>query len=335
MKYLMALTLALTLLMSGCVDETKNEVVVYVAHDQDYSEPILTAFEEETGITVRPLYDTEATKTVGLVNRLLAEKSNPQADVFWNNEVSRTVMLKKEGVLQPYVSPEAADKPAAQKDPEGYWTGFAARARVIIYNTDMVPEENAPTSIMDFKAPAWRGNFCIANPLFGTTGSHVAALFALWGKEEAEEYFTDLKDNDMQVVESNGRVRDMVASGELAAGFTDTDDANDALEEGKPVAMVFTDQDGMGTLVIPNSVMLIKGAPNSENGKKLIDYLLSAGVEARLAESKAMQIPLGQGVPKPDKVPDVEDLKAMDVTHEEVYNELEGSQEFVQELLIT
>jgi iron(III) transport system substrate-binding protein len=312
-----------------------NEVVIYVAHDQDYSEPILKDYEEKTGINVKALYDTETTKTVGLVNKLIAEKDNPQADVFWNNEVSRTVLLKERGILAPYMSPNSADKAANMKDSNGYWTGFGARARVIIYNTDLVSDENAPTSIMDFTKPFWKDRFCIGNPVIGTTSAHVAALFALWGRDKAEKYFNDLKGNGMRIVEGNGMVRDLVVSGEYYGGFTDTDDAYDAISEGKHVKMVFPDHEGIGTLVIPNSVMMIKGSPNTENGQRLVDYLLSKEVETKLAQSKARQIPLGKDVPKPEYVPAVEDLKSMDVTLEGISTNLESSQRFVQATLMT
>lgn len=328
--------LLVCILMNGCIESKKepNEVVIYVAHDQDYSEPILKGFEEETGIRVKALYDTEATKTTGMVNRLIAEKKMPQADVFWNNEVSRTIVLKNEGVLEPYCSSNAAEVPEIYKDPDCYWTGFGARARVIIYNTGLVDTRDAPTSIFDLKNPKWRGRVCMANPLFGSTASHVASLFAYWGNEKARQYFNDLKENDVKIVESNGMVRDLVVSGEFYIGLTDTDDANDALVENKPIAMVFPDQGDMGTLVFPNSVMLIKNGPNPDNGKRLIDYLLSKRVEETLSQSKAMQIPLKPGVTHPENVPDAEKLRNIPVTQEEIYNKLNESQKFVQGLFI-
>ncbi len=331
------LTLLLVcILMNGCIESKKepNEVVIYVAHDHDYSEPILKGFEEETGMRVKALYDTEATKTTGLVNRLIAEKKMPQADVFWNNEVSRTIVLKNEGVLEPYCSSNAAEVPEIYKDPDCYWTGFGARARVIIYNTGLVDTRDAPTSIFDLKNPKWRGRVCMANPLFGSTASHVASLFAYWGNEKARQYFNDLKENDVKIVESNGMVRDLVVSGEFYIGLTDTDDANDALVENKPIAMAFPDQGDMGTLVFPNSVMLIKNGPNPDNGKRLIDYLLSKRVEEILSQSKAMQIPLKPGVTHPENVPDAEKLRNIPVTQEEIYNKLNESQKFVQGLFI-
>lgn len=86
----------------------EQQVVIYTSLDKVFSEPVLEAFEKETGIKVLAVYDSEATKTTGLVNRLIAEKSSPRADVFWNSETGRTIILKQKGVLAKYLSPSAA-----------------------------------------------------------------------------------------------------------------------------------------------------------------------------------------------------------------------------------
>lgn len=315
---------------------TNNEVTIYVSHDQDYSEPILKEFESQTGIKVNAIYDTEATKTIGLVNRLISEKDNPQADVFWNNEVSRTIVLRRQGVLEPYVSPNAADIIDIYKDPDGFWTGFAARARVLLGNTNLVSADEMPSTLEELTDVKWKEQVTLANPLFGTTASHTAALFVLWGDEKAQKYFEDLKANGVVIAESNGRTRDAVADGEIALGFTDTDDANDAISEGKPVQVIYPDQgeEQIGNLVIPNSVMLIKRAKNSQNAKKLIDYLLSPAVEESLAFSKAAQMPLHPNVNRPENVPDVSEIKPIQATWEQIADKLPTSQEFLQNLLL-
>ena len=110
--------------------DEKKTIVVYTSVDQVYSEPIFRAFENETGIRVMPVYDVEAAKTTGLVNRLIAEKARPQADVFWSGEFSQTIVLKNRSILVPYHSPSADDIPAQFKDAEGFWTGFGGRARI-------------------------------------------------------------------------------------------------------------------------------------------------------------------------------------------------------------
>ncbi len=309
-------------------------VVVYTALDEMYSQPILEAFERETGIEVRAVYDTEASKTTGLRTRLMAERDRPRADVFWNNEVAQTILLKNEGILEPYRSPAAEAIPAAYKDPDGYWTGFAARGRVLIYNTDLV--QDPPQSIQDFLDSRWKGKAAIGKPLFGTTATHAAALFALWGEDRAKQFFRDLVANDVAILEGNATVRDRVAAGDFAFGWTDTDDANGAIEDGLPARWVFPDQgpDQMGTLIIPNTVALIKGAPHPEAGKKLIDYLLSPEVEARLASMRSIQIPLNPAVERPEGVPDAAQVKTLEVDFDAAAAAMPEALEFVTRELI-
>jgi len=338
-KYFMrclCFVLFIPVLMStiGCGGQKASEVIVYTALDEMYSRPILEDFEKATGIRVRPVYDTEASKTTGLRTRLAAEKNRPRADVFWNNEVAQTIVLKNEGVLEPYRSPAAINIPEAFRDKDGYWTGLAARGRVIIYNTDLVAQP--PTSIQDFLKPEWRGKAAIGKPLFGTTATHAAALFAVWGEERTKVFFRALIDNEVAVLEGNATVRDRVAAGDFAFGLTDTDDANGAIEDGLPARWLFPDQqDGqMGTLIIPNTVALIKGAPHPEAAKKLIDYLLSPEVETRLAGMRSIQIPLNPAVKAPKGVPRLAEVKTIPIGFDAIAEHMPAAIAFVKEEVI-
>lgn len=318
--------------ISGC--SRQRELVIYTAHDQIYSEPIAQEFERQTGIKVKAVYDTEAAKTVGLINRLIAERDNPQCDVLWNNEFARTVVLRNRGILAPYRSPSAQEIPDRFKDPHGYWTGFAARARVIVYNRDLVKDDEAPRSIFDLTLEKWDGEVAIAKPLLGTTSTHAAALFILLGDKRARDYFRSLKSNGVRVVDGNAIVKDLVAQGEVKVGLTDTDDANIALENGRPIKVVYPDQDSIGTLVIPNTVALIRDCPHPEEAREFIDYLLSPEVEEKLAFSKAVQMPLREGVKRPEKVPSVKQLRAMKVDYEDVANKIEDTALFIREVFL-
>lgn len=309
-----------------------EEVVVYTSLDQVFSQPILKDFEKKTGVKVRAVYDVEASKTTGLVNRLIAEKSYPRADVFWNSEVGKTLVLKNKGILSPYHSPSAKDIPAQFKDPEGYWTGFGARCRVLIYNTKLLGPSELPESIFELIQPRWRKKVTMGYPLFGTTATHVAALYAVLGKEKAEAYLKALRDNQVLIVNGNAMVRDVVVRGEVPIGFTDTDDVNVAIEAGKPVKMIFPDREGIGTLFIPNTVCMIKNGPNPEAGKKLVDYLLSMEVEERLAFSPSAQIPVRNAVKSPPHVPRPSEIKAMRVDYDEIAKEMKPSARFCLEL---
>ncbi len=313
-----------------------NEVVVYVSHDQDYSQPILKKFEKETGIKVKAVYDTEASKTVGLTNRLIAEKNNPQADVFWNNEVINTIRLKENGVLQSYKPSNYDFIPDKFKDENGYWTGFAARARVLVVNTNEVGKDNIPSSIFELTNPVYKNKVTIADARFGTTTTHIAALFALLGDEKAKQFLLNLKRNELNIAQSNGATRDKVVSGEEWVAFTDTDDANDAISENKPVEVIYPDQgkDEIGTLVIPNTVMLVKGARNEANAKKLINYLVSKETESALSFSKSAQMPLLPDVKTPENIKSVKDIKVMDVSWDEIYGNLNKALKFFEEEML-
>ncbi|MFV1968406.1 MAG: extracellular solute-binding protein [Pirellulaceae bacterium] len=303
----------------------QGKVVVYSSVDEVFAEPICRQFQRDTGITVELVPDTEETKSTGLLNRLIAEKERPRADVFWSGDPVRAAILKSKGLSVSYQSPAAVGLPMEWSDAEHHWVSFSARARVMIYNTDLVTEDQRPTSIRDLADARFQGKACMANPLFGTTSMHAAALFQSLGDDDAKKFFQSLVDNDVKILSSNGEVRRRVAHGEFAIGLTDTDDANVAIQEGKPVGFVYPDADGMGTLVMPNAAVLIAGGPNGENGKKFVDYLLRAETEAALARSEAAQMPLRPDVELPAGFPfkSVAQFKAMPVNYDTLADTLE------------
>jgi iron(III) transport system substrate-binding protein len=303
-----------SLTVSGCGSSEPPHVVVYAALDQEYSKPIFEEFTGKTGIVVRAAFDAESTKTVGLTNRILAEKARPLCDLFWNNEILNTLRLERQGLLRPYQPPSAADYPAAARSPTGLWHGFAARARVFVVNTNRVAEERRPKSVRDLTDPQWYEECGIAKPLFGTTATHAACLFAAWGDDEAKDYFQDVKRN-ARIMSGNKQVAQAVASGSLAFGLTDTDDALIEIERGLPVAIVYPDQadDQVGTLFIPNTLALIKNSPNPDAAQQLLDYLLSSDVERRLADGPSAQIPLRKGVAASPRVKTPNEVRAMAV----------------------
>jgi len=330
---LTAFTMIFFISDKGYCSEQKK-VVVYTALDQIFSEPILHEFEKQTGIKVLAVYDIEATKTTGLVNRLIAEKPNPHCDVFWNNEVMNSIILKRKKVLESYHSTNAADIPRQFKDLQGYWTGFAARARVLVANTKISNQWTEPQSIFDLQHSELKGKCAIANPLFGTTKTHVAALFTKLGETKAKVYFNDLHQNQIQVVDGNSVVKDQVGAGELTIGFTDTDDVNVGIKSGLPIKAIYPDQETIGTLIIPNTVCLVANSPHPDEGKALIDFLLSKEVEEKLAFCPSVQMPLRGDVKTPDHFVSINQIKAMDVDFEKVADQMEGAAKYVQKLFI-
>jgi iron(III) transport system substrate-binding protein len=321
MRSIALVPLAALVLVASCRSGGR-EVVVYTSVDQVFSEPVFKAFEQQSGIHVRAVFDTEETKSTGVLNRLIAEAQNSQADVFWSGDPVRPFVLVKRGLIEPYASPQASGLPEGFRAADGTWTGLAARARVLLVNRQKLGAEEPPRSIQDLTDPRWQGRAAMANPLFGTTTMHVAALFSSWGDKRARAFLDRVRSNEVRIASSNGEVKRLVVAGEVAFGLTDTDDANEALKEEAAVDVVYPDQDTFGTLVMPTAVVLMRQAPHAEAGKKLLDFLLSADTERRLAEFAA-HMPLRQGVPTPAGVRSVASIRAMSVDYARVADEME------------
>jgi len=311
---------AVTLGLCACLGckGGQREVVVYTSVDQPFAEPIFRDFEKRWGIQVRAVFDTEETKSTGVLNRLLAEAERPQADVFWSGDPARPFILAKRGLVDPYISPAAASIPAQFKSADGLWTGAAARAKILLVNTKRVAPSDMPRSIRDLASPRWKGQTAMANPVFGTTTMYVAALFTVWGDDRARAFLEQVKANATRIASSNGEVRRLVATGEVAFGLTDTDDAHEALQDKAPVQVVYPDQDDLGTLVVPNTVVLIKGGPHPAEARALVDHLVSPEVEKRMTET-AGHIPLRRDVAA---VPGPSSFRTMHVDYARVADEI-------------
>jgi iron(III) transport system substrate-binding protein len=275
---------------------------IYVALDEQFSRPLLDRYSAELKIDLTQRHDTEAAKTVGLVSALLEEQSNPRATVFWCNELAQAVRLAQNGVLAPYDSPAAADLPERWRAADRRWHAFAARARILIVNTERLPDPASwPKGYKDLVDPKWKGRCAVAKPLTGTTLTHFTALRLALGEAAFGTLLDGMFANDVQFLQSNGATMRAVRDGQLDWAFTDTDDYHVAKQKGHKVACVFPDQEagGLGTMLIPNAVGLVAGGPDQDGGKRLIDRIVSKETEALLAAADGAQIPLRAGVQGP------------------------------------
>jgi iron(III) transport system substrate-binding protein len=327
-------SVAALLLTLGCVGGSRDEVVVFSALDREFSEPILQDFQRVSGTDVRSRFDVESTKTVQLVARIVAEK-RPTCDVFWNNEILHTLRLQQLGLLEAYQVPNAADFPANYRSPDGLWYGLAARARVLIVNTELVPPEHWPDSVRDLTDPVWKDQVGMAKPLYGTTATHAAVLFSIWGDEQARAFFRHVKKN-AQILSGNKQVATAVGRGQLAFGITDTDDAIIEKDQGRPVAIVFPDQGAgqEGALFIPNTVAIIKNCRHPDAARRLIDSLLEPQTEIRLAAGSSAQFPVNRTVDARSRALPEKPPKWLDVDFQAAADRWETTMEFLQELYI-
>jgi iron(III) transport system substrate-binding protein len=260
-----------------------NRVVVYVAQDQVYAEPLLAEFTTETGVRVATVFDSEAVKTVGLANRLLIERGRPQCDVFWGNEELRTRQLEVQGVWRA----------------TNGWAAFGYRSRRMMINTNFVAPLSvalptstspalpaAPQSLLALTNAAWRGKVAFAYPLFGTTATHFLALRQHWGDATWEAWCRALAANRPLMVDGNSVVAKLVAKGEAWIGLTDSDDIAAVQREGAPVMSLPLEAD---SLLIPNTVAVVRDAPHPAAAERLFRWLRRPELAHRLVQEGALE----------------------------------------------
>lgn len=312
---------------------SSTRVVVYTSVDEPLAHMVLDRFTVETGVEAQMIGDAEASKTTGLVNRILSEMKSgrPRADVFWSGEIFNTIRLAREGALEPYDSPSAADVPARFRDPRRHWTATAVRARVVAFDPQRISSESVPSRWDQWAESNHASRTSLANPLFGTTSGQVAAMFLLWGDERARAFLEGLRGGGARIEAGNSAAVRAVIDGRSAYAFTDTDDVWVAQRAGASIDLVYPDLGGGGTLLIPCTVALVRGSPNVDAGRKLIDFLVSAEVERMLAQSDSRNIPVRValreelGLAWPAETP---------VDYHAVAEKLEASMAVVREVLL-
>jgi iron(III) transport system substrate-binding protein len=268
---------------------TDDALVVYCAHDMVFAEQLLDDFYRETGIRTEVVADTEAAKSLGLVQRLEREAEHPRCDVFWNNEPLGTFALADKDVLESYASPESSRRSAAFQDPAQLWTGFGVRFRVWIVNSDLMPPTEV--GIEDRLDGTDLSRMAVAVPLYGTTLTHYSLMWNVWGPDKLKAWHASLKERGCNFVKGNGAVKDLVASGACDFGLTDTDDFFVAKDQGAPVEMLPVRLDGR-SIAIPNTVSVIRGTQHRDKAHQFVDFLLSARSDERLANSGSRQSPV-------------------------------------------
>ena len=286
-------------------DGEASTLIVYCAQDRIFAEQILAEFSRETGIRLQIRYDTEATKSLGLINLIVQERASPRCDVFWNNELLGMVELQQQGLLEPHQGSGWQRIPERYRDENGHWVGFAARLRVAIVNTQQSAATEETLNTLFLLEPA---RISLAKPLFGTTLTHYTVLWHVWGADRLRQWHRDLRLRGLREVDGNAAVKEIVAQGTCVAGWTDTDDVFVALDDGLAVEMlpvrvvaeakvvepVSVGRNAVGvTICIPNTAGIIQGSRHRKAAERLVDFLASSQTEMALAKSKSRQIPLG------------------------------------------
>lgn len=277
------------LVLGGCRLRSAKSLVVYCAHDSLYAEPILERFAKSHGCVIYTKYDTEASKSLGLVSRLVAEKGSPQCDVFWNNELLGTAALDAAGVLAELRAGQHANAGSPRR-----WVSFAGRLRCVVSKSQRSLSEDSVDALLE---SADLAKVAVAKPMFGTTLTQYCAWAETWGLSSLINRHRSWVRSGLRIVDGNAQVKGLVAAGGCQLGFTDSDDLFAARDAGTPL---FAEPVRIGgrTICIPNTAAVIAGTEREDLAQTLVAHLCSPEVELELARSPSRQVPLGDVDPE-------------------------------------
>jgi iron(III) transport system substrate-binding protein len=268
-------------------------LVIYSGRREPLFEPVVEAFEEATGIDVSVKYGS----TAELGNALIEEAGNAQADFFIGTDAAAAESLRERGVFATFDDPVLDAIDPAFRAEDGTWVGVSGRARVIMYNTELVEEADLPDSVFDLENPSWSGKVAIPSTTNSSFTAWVSSLRVLVGDERTHDLLEALKENDVTVLREHTDVRRAVGNGEFALGLVNHYYYQLEKEEGSPVGVIYPDQaEGeVGVLLNVAAGSVVEGADHAENAAAFMRFLL--GVEAQeLFASLNFEYPLIPGV---------------------------------------
>ncbi|MCL7749645.1 extracellular solute-binding protein [Halalkalibacter alkaliphilus] len=313
------------------VVELDGQLVVYSARNENFVQPLLDKFSEETGIEVLALHGADPLQ-------LQEEAGNVQADVFISNDLGALEFLNQQGLLQGF-DPEGVESIDEQyRADDNAWIALSARARGFIYNKDMITEEEMPKSMEDLFDAKWadvENGYAITRGGNGGMIGNVSALRYEWGDEKTAEWIEAIKENAAGIFEGHGDIRRAVGAGEHAFGLVNNYYYHQQLEEpaDNNVGFIYADQgeDQMGAIANAAGVGLVNGGPNEANAKAFIEWVLET--ENQLAfVGESLELPINPELDPPyEAAISFSELKIQDMPLKELGNYFEDTKALIED----
>lgn len=303
-------------------------LVLYSGRSEPLIQPVIDAFKaQHPEVDIR----LKAGSNSELANALIEEQANPQADLFITTELFTIQNLAGQGVFESY-RPEGADLiPADFIGPDNTWVGLTRRARVIMYNTELVSAEEAPKSIFELTDPKWKGQIAAAGSTNGSMQAQIAAIRQLLGEQEAGAWLESLIANDVTFFGGHTDVRKAVGAGEFKLGLVNHYYYYLQQAEGSPVGIVFPDQgEGQpGLITNATAAAIVKGGSNPQAAQAFMDFLLSEAGQKIFAELN-YEYPLRPGVALHPEVQPLEGFRLADVNAAELSLDFDATFDLIE-----
>ena len=309
MKKIIAMALCL-LLALGCVafaegaPEETGTLTIYYSHSTEWADPIIEQFQEATGIKCELVQGG----TSDLFAKVKAEAQNPQADIIWGG-VADTYVANAE-LFKAY-TPKDVDALMPSAVGEGnIWHAFDIEPMVMVYNTEMISAENAPTKWEDMLDEQYKGQIACADPT--TSSSSYGVIMGIvnaYGTDGGGYEFVErlVQALDGKILSSSSAVYKGVADGEYMIGMTYEEAALRYIDAGEPIAIVYPEE---GTYSAPSPVAIVANCQNLASAQQFVDFVLSTEVQSQLAglnrRSSRTDIPVAENMTP------MEDIKFVD-----------------------
>lgn len=313
---------------AGPSDGDDGALTVYSGRSEELVQPLIDAFENETGIEVAVRYG----ETAELANQILEEGGNSRADVFWAQDAGALGAVAKADLFADLDEDVLDAVPARFRSPDGVWVGTSGRARVLVYNTEQVSTDELPASILGLTDEAWEGRVGWA-PTNGSFQAAVTALRVVEGDETAREWLEGMVANDAQAYDGNSAIVQAVASGEIDAGLVNhyylLEMGSEDPEVTENAANHFFEGGDAGSIVNAAGVGILESATNSEEAEAFVDFLVSRQA-GEFFDEEVYEYPLVADLPTPEGLPDLDEIEQPDIDLSDL-DDLKGTLEMLRE----
>lgn len=307
---------------------TSGSLVVYSGRSENLVGPLIEQFETATGIDVEVRYGS----TPEIAATLLEEGANSPADLFFAQDPGGLGAVANAGLLAPLPEEIINTVKPAFRSPDGLWVGVSGRARVVVYNTDLLTEADLPADIADFTDPAWSGRIGWA-PTNASFQAMVTGMRVLWGEEATQAWLEGIQANNPVVYEGNAPIVEGVAAGEVEIGFVNHYYLYRFLaEQGEAFTArnYFLPGGGPGSLVMVAGVGRLATGKNEANALTFIDYLVSAEAQEYFT-TQTNEYPVVEGIAGPAGLTPIEELNAADIAVTDLAD-LQGTIQLLQDV---
>jgi iron(III) transport system substrate-binding protein len=313
--------------------EAEGPLTIYSGREEELVAPLFDMFEEKTGIGVEVRYGDSAE----LAATIAEEGENSPADVFFAQDPGSLGAVEGEELLAE-LPEDTLDKVDERfRDPDGHWVGTSGRARVVVYNTETLTEDELPDSIWEFTDPQWKGKIGLP-PTNASFQAFVTAMRLTAGDERTREWLEGIEANEPRLYDSNTPVVEATAAGEIEVGFVNHYYLYVVREEqpDAPIANHYLAGDDPGALVSVAGAAVLAGSDQPDAARRFVDFLLSEEGQRFYAEAAAeAEYPLIEGVEPREGLPALEELQGPALELDQLGPELERTLELLNEVGLT